>query len=155
MENASKALIIAGAILLSIAIIGIGMTVFTGAQDAVNKANMSEAEITTFNGKFEGYEGTRISGSRIKQLLNAVRSHNNANIDDFTRQIRITDTEEADTNISTEAVEWQAETLGSVRSGEMYTVVLGYNDNTGLIVEIAITPNSEGSEGITGTAGGR
>ena len=35
MENASKALIIAGAILLSIAIIGVGMYVFQNVQETI------------------------------------------------------------------------------------------------------------------------
>ena len=45
MENASKALIIAGAILLSIAIIGIGMAVFQMASGTISSANMSAQEI--------------------------------------------------------------------------------------------------------------
>ena len=48
MENASKALIIAGAILLSIAIIGIGMAVFQMASGTISSANMSAQEIEAF-----------------------------------------------------------------------------------------------------------
>ena len=45
MENASKALIIAGAILLSILIISLGILIFSQAQDTINSINMSEQEI--------------------------------------------------------------------------------------------------------------
>lgn len=37
MENASKALIIAGAILLSILIIAVGMFIFTSSQNSINE----------------------------------------------------------------------------------------------------------------------
>ena len=57
MENASKALIIAGAILLAILLISLGIMIFNQAQDTVNNSGMSQAEITAFNNKFLKYEG--------------------------------------------------------------------------------------------------
>lgn len=71
MENASKALIIAGAILLSILLISLGIMIFGQAQDTVNNSGMSQAEIQTFNSRFLKYEGTR-SGSVVKTLVNEV-----------------------------------------------------------------------------------
>lgn len=70
MENASKALIIAGAILLSILIIAIGMYVYTNAQSTVNESltAMSEQEVKAFNSKFIGYEGNA-TGSQLKALI--------------------------------------------------------------------------------------
>ena len=58
MENASKALIIAGAILLSILIISLGIMVFQNAKSTVGSADMSETEMQAFNGKFSSYLGT-------------------------------------------------------------------------------------------------
>ena len=53
MENASKALIIAGAILLAIAIIGVGMFVFSNVSDTITgAADMSEQEIAAYNQDF-------------------------------------------------------------------------------------------------------
>lgn len=71
MENASKALIIAGAILLSILIIGIGMFIYNQAQDQINSSagQMSQEEVRVFNSQFQAYEGSRVSGSQVKQLL--------------------------------------------------------------------------------------
>ena len=48
MENASKALIIAGAILLAILLITLGIYIFQQAQSTVNNSGMSQAEIQTF-----------------------------------------------------------------------------------------------------------
>ncbi len=75
MENASKALIIAGAILLAILLISLGILIFNQAQDTVNNSGMSQAEITAFNNKFLKYEGTQ-KGSVAKSLINEVIASN-------------------------------------------------------------------------------
>ena len=72
MENASKALIIAGAILLAILLISLGIMIFNQAQDTVNNSGMSQAEITAFNNKFLKYEGKGKKTSDIKMLANEV-----------------------------------------------------------------------------------
>ena len=76
MENASKALIIAGAILLSILIISLGIMIFNQAQDAMGNGGMSEAEISTFNNKFIKYEGNNKRGSTVKNLIQEVNINN-------------------------------------------------------------------------------
>ena len=70
MENASKALIIAGAILLAILLISLGIMIFNQAQDTVNNSGMSQAEITAFNNKFLKYEGKGKTASEVKALVN-------------------------------------------------------------------------------------
>ena len=49
MENASKALIIAGAILLAILIISLGILIYKQASGVVNNNAMSEVDISTYN----------------------------------------------------------------------------------------------------------
>lgn len=71
MENASKALIIAGAILLAILLISLGIMVFSQAQDTVSNSGMSDAAKTTFNSRLLKYEGTK-KGSEIKALINEI-----------------------------------------------------------------------------------
>ena len=73
MENASKALIIAGAILLAILLISLGIMIFNQAQDTVDNSGMSQAEITAFNNKFLKYEGEQ-KASVVKSLINEVIS---------------------------------------------------------------------------------
>ena len=75
MENASKALIIAGAILLSILLISLGIMIFTQAQDVVSGSGMTEAQITSFNSKFTKYEGNQ-KGTMVKQLIQEVLATN-------------------------------------------------------------------------------
>ncbi len=77
MENASKALIIAGAILIAILLIGIGMFLYTSAQEPIGEAQdqMSEQAVRMFNSKFENYSGSQ-KGVNVKALLSTVISSN-------------------------------------------------------------------------------
>ena len=77
MENASKALIIAGAILISIVLIAVGVMVVNGANGAIDTAigQMSDSEKTIFNQKFESYEGKQ-KGCSVKSLLSAIEANN-------------------------------------------------------------------------------
>ena len=71
MENASKALIIAGAILLSILIIAIGIYIFNSAQGTIDSSleSMSSQEVDAFNSQFTSYQGDEQSGSNVKALM--------------------------------------------------------------------------------------
>lgn len=76
MENASKALIIAGAILISIVLITLGVVILGQGQDVVNNSNMDATEISSYNSQFTQYEGDHVSGSNVNTLINAVISAN-------------------------------------------------------------------------------
>ena len=76
MENASKALIIAGAILLAILLISLGILIFNQASSVVSGSGMTDAQKMTFNSKFQKYEGT-IKGAQLKSLLNDIIAVNN------------------------------------------------------------------------------
>ena len=76
MENASKALIIAGAILLAILLISLGIMIFNQAQSAINGSGMSDAQLSAFNQKFTKYNGKQ-KGSEIRALVQEVMSNNN------------------------------------------------------------------------------
>lgn len=59
MENASKALIMAGGVLIGILIISLAVYLFTdfGSTSAQINAQNSQKQITEFNSKFTSYEG--------------------------------------------------------------------------------------------------
>ena len=77
MENASKALLIAGAILIVILLIAVGMLVYSQSRGAIDTgvAQMSSAEIQMFNAKFIGYEGKQ-SFETVNSLLQTIVSNN-------------------------------------------------------------------------------
>lgn len=86
MENGSKALLIAGAILLVVVIIGIGMAVMNNANTSVNDSmsSMSTQEIDAYNAKYAMYEGEQ-SGANIKSLVGILISNSNANKDEISK----------------------------------------------------------------------
>lgn len=81
MENASKALIIAGAVLLAILLIGVGMLVFNAANKPISESTgqMDEQAIIMHNSKFTPYIGDSIPGSSVRELANKVIAHNSQN----------------------------------------------------------------------------
>lgn len=128
MENASKALIIAGAILLAILLISLGIMIFGQAQDTVSNSGMNDAAKTSFNSRLLKYEGTNRKGSEVKALINEV---NVINADDTTPTITLTGT---------------TTTTSAVNTSHTYTVELTSatdGDNKGLITSITITDNSK------------
>lgn len=142
MENASKALIIAGAILLSIAIIGIGMSVFNNAQEAITNADMSSTEISAFNSKFMTYEGSAVRGSKVNTLLKEIQQNNLTNAEDESKQIAVTidangDSVGGDGELDAEILS----TTHKVASGYSFEVEFGY-EASGLIDSVTITKNT-------------
>ena len=90
MENASKALIIAGAILLAILIISLGIMIYQQASGVVNNNAMSEVDISSFNQKFIQYTGTNVRGAQVNALLNQIQTNNVTYQDDESRQVTVT-----------------------------------------------------------------
>ena len=76
MENASKALIIAGAILISILLIGLGVYVYNMAQSATQDVGLDSQAAEAQNNQFTSYFGNRKSSADVKNLMSAIRSNN-------------------------------------------------------------------------------
>lgn len=147
MENASKALIIAGSILVSIVIITLGVMIVSNVMDTINNSsNLSEQEILAYNSPFEAYLGTK-SGTQVRALCDKIRNHNNANVDDVSRQIKIITTDGGGDGDATKitAAPTTAVTASNVndiksgiKAGNTYTITLGYDANSGLVVAVGI-----------------
>lgn len=92
MENASKALLIAGAILIAILLIGIAMMVFSNINGMTGIASqqVDQMEVSAFNRQFEQYAGERVSGSNVKALISNINASNATYADDESRQIKLT-----------------------------------------------------------------
>ncbi len=131
MENASKALIIAGAILLAILLISLGIMIFSQAQDTVSNSGMSDADRQSFNNRFLKYEGDQ-KGTVVKALLNEIIA-SNADPNNSDRQVKANGAAVTSTN-----------TAGSVpiKTSELYTVTMKFNtgtSGTGRINDMTIT----------------
>ena len=163
MENASKALIIAGAILLSILIIALGIFVFNAAKGAVKTDQLDATEKATFNDPISQYEGN-VQGSSVKSLLSHLISNAGANktagerlpdikyADDAgegpTFTLAASDTYKITTGggnfkIESTVANTQIEAMSQLRkqisNSHTYDVEVGFNDATGLIDKVIIT----------------
>ena len=133
MENASKALIIAGAILLSILIISLGIMIYNQASGVVNNNAMNEVDISTFNNKFTQYEGTNVRGAQVKALIQQVVTNNISNSEDASRKVQIN---------STDVTSASSVKIGenAISTGKTYTVTTS-TGSTGLVNNIIISEN--------------
>ena len=71
MENASKALIIAGAILLAILIISLGIVVINNSRDTINNANVDKQAAETFNNQFEVYVSNKATVNQARAIMSS------------------------------------------------------------------------------------
>ena len=123
MENASKALLIAGAILIVIVLISVGMLIVNSTQDVTSEAEQTAASQAndTFNRQFTQFEGKQ-KGSTCKSLKTAVESSNGAH--DTDHKVTL--------SLEAEDGNW-----GSVSNTKTYTVTINYTN--GLVSTITIS----------------
>ena len=78
MENAAKALLMAGGILIALLIIGAIVLLFSNLQDYQNKTDISEkqAQIAQFNNQFEPFNKNNLTLMELKSVYNKIESHN-------------------------------------------------------------------------------
>ena len=141
MENASKALILAGSILIAIIIISLGVMIFKNMSNSVkDNTTLDKQTIAAFNSRIEPYIGENKSGSQVNTLRDiAIAINNNAKIQGGSMQYvnMITNNKEIFTSYepSTDKV-----TIGvKAETGKFYEVKPTYNPETGLINTITVT----------------
>lgn len=123
MENASKALLIAGAILVCILLIGVGMLVYGSIQGTVQEgiSQMSSQEKDLFNSQFQQYEGTRVNGANVKALINKINNNNN----------------QLDNNQDPKYVTYSGPS--TINTAQTYTVVVTDENKDGLMDKVTVT----------------
>lgn len=127
MENATKALLIAAAVLVVIILIAFGMRILntsSGTQDQAD-ATMNSSKAQAFNQRFESYRGTRVNGTTVRNLITAITQNN---VSDPTHAITC------------------ATTIDSIDDSKTYTVTFSYSSGTdasaGYINSVTITANT-------------
>lgn len=138
MENASKALIIAGAILLAILIISLGIVIYNQAAGVVNTDQLNSVEISSFNKQFTQYEGNNKRGAEVNALLDTIQSNNVTYQTDTTRQIEV----------SVTASTWGSGTkptgkiiqggYAKASTGATYSITCTTDSKTGLVTKVTI-----------------
>ena len=128
MENATKALLIAAAVLIAILIISFALIIYNMASETVGNVNLSEAEISQFNAKFTAYEGERISGAQINALTTTTLIHNQKELEDGTK--RFVSVKAKDNILGEEGKEdlVSSEKTKKLPANNFYKVVIEYKD---------------------------
>lgn len=154
MENATKALMIAGAILVALLIIGIAMAIYTNSQGVFSNVNsrMSQQEIQVFNQQFENYEGTQ-SGSSVKALIGTILTNNSVadqNGEEEEKAVSLTIDGGKAKEAKTSAELSSART--EIIAGKKYTVEFEYKD--GLINKVTVKLADKKDNSSSGTSTG-
>lgn len=136
MENATKALMIAAAVIVVILIISLGMGIFGNASEQVNNANnLSEYEIQKFNSKFLKYEGSAVRGTEVNAMLTTVFNHNMVQENEENCvAVRVDDGDNIVVDASTNATN----TPEKVVAEKKYNVFCIMDKNTKLVTDIIV-----------------
>lgn len=137
MENASKALIIAGAILISIVIISLGIIIFNQAESVMDPNAMDEVAVTTFNQKFKAYEGNNVRGANVNTLLERIVQNNLTNSDDTSKQIEV-EIKATNWNTGTKPSGKITSISAKASTGKSYKVTSTPDTKSGYITKITI-----------------
>ena len=160
MENSSKALLIAGAILICILIIAIGMFIYNNASSTTTESmnSLSTQETEIFNKQFDIYSGLQ-DGSKIKTLIGVLISNANTNKNESDKipGVAINKCVATDKKAIHAAVPENAETEAyidsltkirtKVEKNHEYWIELSYQKN-GLVDYITITYDANNPEAI-------
>ena len=152
MENASKALIIAGAILISILIIAIGMYIYTSSTNSITGAiaTMDTQEIEAFNSQWTNYEGT-LTGSQVKAMINKLIANANTYKEEEEKVVGLTYPENGTSNTQNVIINYASvndsvsnyignlnTAYSAIKAKHNYTVSLDFG-GTPLVRQIIVT----------------
>ena len=139
MENTTKALLIAAAVLVAILIISLGLVVYNMAAESVNNnSSLSAQEIQAFNDQFTQYEGENVRGTRVNSLLKTALN-NNITQQQEGNEGKIVKIEAISCTVS---IDLEEKTMVKADSSKMYKVVVKLDGPGGLVKTIQITQNS-------------
>lgn len=133
MDNASKALIMAGGVLIAIMIIGVSMYILTSARDFASSANTQATlyAVQTFN-KFYLSFSNKITGLDVLNINNKVKDDSN---NGYPISITISATPEKGGNLI-KALEAYT---GAEYMNKIYTYTIDSYDSNGYVTHITIS----------------
>lgn len=136
MENATKALLIAAAVLVAILIISLGLVVYNMAAETVNSQNLSQQEVQAQNEKFARYDGDNKRGSEVNAMLRTVLQ-SNMDLSATKKSDGFVKVTSSDTSISLATDDTSISTRAD--TSKMYTIQVIYDKASGLVNEIKVT----------------
>lgn len=144
MENATKALLIAAAVLVAILIISLGLVVYQMASETIDSVNFSGQEVTAFNDQFLQYQGENKRGSEVNALRKTILQANMKSVSeglsaaDGAKFVKLDDQtgqgctiEKSDTSLGTKAF----------NTSKLYKVSITYDSATGFVDTVTVQEN--------------
>ena len=133
MENATKALLIAAAVLIAILIISLGLAVYNSSAETVKSANLSQQEVQAANEKFARYNGNNKRGSEVNAMLQTVL---NSNVDadatgEEAKKVSVT----GDVTLASDATS----ITSRADTSKLYNIEVVYGGTGGLVSEIKVS----------------
>ena len=122
MENATKALVIAGAILVSILLVTMGISLLsnTGALRKQQEQQQNQLNVESFNGRLEASIGNNVTGDKVIALQKTVEAMKRDD-PELTLDIKL------DSNVGS-----------TIRETSRYVVTTTGTDEAGYITEITV-----------------
>lgn len=140
MENATKALLIAAAVLVAILIISLGLVVYNMAAETVGGVNLNEQEVQAHNDQFIRYEGDAKRGSQVNALLQTAL---NNNLDETDEGKKVIVEYKEGSKPSEELVATsQSSSPKKVDTGATYKVTAVYDKDSRLITKMVVVKNT-------------
>lgn len=134
MENATKALLIAAAVLVALLIISLAVAIYRQASEKVNSINMSGQEIQAFNDQFLKYDGTGKRGTEVNALLKTALNNNLAERTENGGQ----DTAKCVEITGAGGIDVDAGTITKVEASRVYNITVAQDGEGGLVHNITI-----------------
>ncbi len=141
MENASKALIIVGAVLIAILLIGFGVMIMNNSTSQVSPDALNSQAAQTHNAQFNNYTGKTITAQQVKTLMNIVTTNNvtGATADEPQKVYVYFTPEGTNSTDKTAGYKDPAKISSAVRNGYTYTVEV--NNSNAYAVQADETTN--------------
>ena len=139
MENASKALIIAGAILLAILIIGLGIFIYRQAANTVTDTGMDQLAIQQFNGQFSQYDSRTVSGGSARALYDTVTTNNNTDSEKRIVALKVVAADNTEKVLADSDSTKVDGSKNDIKLSAKYEIKIGQDAKTGLTNNITMT----------------
>lgn len=136
MENASKALIIAGSVLIAILIISLGLFIFKSTEGTTDQTKKlgETLEVQQFNSQFLKYCGDSVKGSQVRTLCEVIIAHNANSSANSSTKVGINSEE----NTTATAI---SQYRNGISTNKSYKVDPTIDEKTGLIKYISVSEN--------------
>lgn len=145
MENASKALLIAAAVLVVIMVISLGIVIYRMGSEAVGEVNFTGQQVTAHNEKFTRYNGSGKRGTEVNAMLQTALNSNveatSLEGDNSPRGVTVKFKPKSGTEstlLSPTEKSIQSSKASLIQTSKLYNITVNYGGQGGLVDQIIV-----------------